>query len=334
MQVFELRNRIGLAALTMVERPQPQPGPGEVLIRMRAASLNYRDLLVLNGSLYPNAPVPLVPLSDGVGDVTAVGDAVTRVKPGDRVAGIFDQHWLSGLTPEKSSTLGGDADGVLAQYILLPQDGVVHVPQHLSDEEAATLPCAAVTAWSALMEQCDLRPGATVLVQGTGGVSLFALQFARLAGARVIAISSSDKKLEQARRLGADEGINYKHTPDWDGEVLRLTNGKGVDCVVEIGGADTLPRSLNAVRQGGQISFIGFLSGINTEMAIPPLLVKQIRIQGIYVGSRRAFEQMNSAIDLHKLRPVVDRQFPFEEAHEAFRYMENGGHVGKICIRF
>lgn len=334
MRAFELRNKTGLDALTLTERKDPHPGPEQVLIEMRAAALNYRDLLVMKGLIYPDMRLPLVPLSDGTGNVIAVGEHVTRVKPGDRVAGIFDQSWLSAEATEKSLTLGGDTDGVLAQQVVLHQEGVVHVPQHLTDEEAATLPCAAVTAWSALMMQGALKPGATVLVQGTGGVSLFALQFAHMAGARVILISSSDEKLERARRLGANEVINYQHTPDWDKEVLKLTDGRGVDYVVEVGGAGTLARSINAVRVGGQISLIGILSGLSTEISIPPILMKQIRVQGIHVGSRSAFEQMNAAITLHKLKPVVDRVFPFEAALDSFRYLEKGDHVGKICIRF
>lgn len=333
MRVFELQNKTGLAALALAERDDPHPGPEQVLIQMRAAALNYRDLLVLKG-LYPDMRLPLVPLSDGVGNVVAVGKDVTRVKPGDRVSGIFDQSWLSNALPEKTLSLGGQMDGVLSQHVVLHQDGVVRVPEHLTDEEAATLPCAAVTAWSALMVRGALKPGETVLVQGTGGVSLFALQFARLAGAQVIVISSSEEKLERARMLGATEGINYKQTPDWDTEVLKLTGGKGVDYVVEVGGAGTLPRSLNAVRAGGQVSLIGILSGISAEISTLPILMKQVRVQGIYVGSRATFEQMNNAIALHKLKPVIDRVFPFEETISAFKYMEKGGHVGKICIRF
>ncbi len=333
MRVFELQNKTSLEALTLTERDDPQPGPEHVLIQMRAAALNYRDALVINGLYNPNHPLPMVPLSDGVGSVVAVGQNVTRVKPGDRVAGIFVQNWLSGEMPGGILTLGADMDGVLAQRVVLHQDGVVHVPAHLTDEEAATLPCAAVTAWNALMVQGTLKPGETVLVQGTGGVSLFALQFARLAGAQVIVISSSDAKLEQARLLGATEGINYKKIPDWDKEVLRLTGGRGVDYVVEVGGAGTLSRSLNAVRTGGQVSLIGILSGISAEMSMLPILMKQVRVQGLYVGSRATFEQMNNAIALHKLKPVIDRVFPFEDAIGAFKYMEKGGHVGKIVIR-
>lgn len=333
MRVYELRDKNGLDALALTERKDPVPGPEQVLIQMRAASLNYRDLLVLGG-LYPDMRLPLVPLSDGVGTVIAVGEKVTRVKPGDRVAPVFDQNWLLGEPPEKSLSLGGQTDGVLAQQLVLPQDGVVRVPEHLTDEEAATLPCAAVTAWNALMVRGTLKPGETVLVQGTGGVSLFAMQFARMAGARVIITSSSDEKLERARHLGADEVINYKRTPDWDREALGLTGGKGVDHVVEVGGPATLPRSLNAVRVNGHISLIGILSGAGVEISMFPMLIKQIHLQGIYVGNRLMFEQMNNAIAHHKLKPVIDRVFPFEEAPEAFRYLNKGGHVGKVCIRF
>lgn len=332
MRAFELRNTTGLDALVLTERKESHPGPEQVLIQMRAAALNYRDLLVVDG-LYPDMQLPLVPLSDGVGSVVAVGENVTRVKPGDRVAGVFDQNWLSGEPPQNSLSLGGHLDGVLAEHVVLHQDGVVQVPAHLTDEEAATLPCAAVTAWNALMVQGELKPGATVLVQGTGGVSLFALQFARLAGARVIVISGSDEKLELAWRLGAEGVINYQRTPDWDKEVLDLTNGKGVDYVIEIGGSSTLSRSINAVRKGGQIDLIGLSTGMSAEVFIPSLLMKQIRLQGIYVGSRLAFEQMNEAIKVNNLKPVIDRVFPFEEVLESFRYMKKGGHAGKICIR-
>ncbi len=333
MRVYELRDKTRLDALTLAERKSPTPGPEQVLIRMRAAALNYRDLLVLNG-LYPYMSLPLVPLSDGVGNVIAVGENVTRVKLGDRVAGIFDQNWLWGEPPEKDLSLGGVTDGVLAEHIVLHQDGVVQVPAHLSDVEGATLPCAAVTAWNALMVHSELKPGMTVLVQGTGGVSLFALQFARMAGVHVIVLSGNDDKLELVRRLGADEAINYKQTPDWDKEVLKLTDGRGVDIVIEIGGSSTLARSINAIRKGGQINLIGVSTGMTTELFIPSILVKQIRMQGIYVGSRLMFEQMNRAIAQHELKPVIDRVFPFEEAPEAFRYLEQRGHAGKICIHF
>ncbi len=333
MRVYELRNKTGLAALSLTERADPRPGPDQVLVKMTAAALNYRDSLVVNG-FYPEMPLPLVPLSDGVGRVIAVGENVHRIKVGDRVSGVFDQNWLNGAPPCKNLSLGGDMDGVLAEYVVLDQNGVVHVPEHLTDEEAATLPCAAVTAWNALMAQDQLKPGSTVLVQGTGGVSLFALQFARMAGARVIVTSSSDEKLDLALSMGAAEVINYIRTPEWDQQVLGLTDGKGVDSVIEIGGGNTVPRSINAVRRGGCIHLVGLATGMTAEVFIPSMLVKQIRLQGIYVGSRSMFEQMNEAIDLHKMKPVIDRVFPFEEAIESFHYLAKGSHTGKICIRF
>lgn len=320
----------------MTELPEPSPGPGQVLLKMRAASLNYRDLMVVKGLYNPNQPLPLIPFSDGVGEVMAVGAGVTRVKTGDRVAGIFMQKWLAGeLTKVKAqSALGGAIDGILVEYVVLHEDGVVHVPEHLSDEEAAALPCAAVTAWNALITQGGLKAGDTVLVQGTGGVSLFALQFAQLVGARVIATSSSDEKLERVCQLGASDGINYQQTPNWDKQVRDLTDGIGVDHIVEVGGAGTLAKSLGAIRLGGHISLIGVLSGTATEVNIIPILMQNVRVQGIYVGSREMFEAMNRAIAQHQLRPVVDRVFPFQEAREALQYMDKGSHFGKICIRF
>jgi NADPH:quinone reductase-like Zn-dependent oxidoreductase len=335
MRAFEIRE-FGLDSLHLTERPKPEPGPGQVLVRMRAASLNYRDLMVVKGVYNPKLKRPLVPLSDGSGEVIAVGTGVTRVRTGDRVAGTFFQDWVDGdLTEEKARTaLGGGMDGILADYVLFRETGVVRVPEHLTDEEAATLPCAAVTAWNALVTQGGVHPGDTVLIQGTGGVSLFALQFALLSGARVIATSSSDEKLARVRELGAPDGVNYRAAPDWDERVRELTGGKGVDHVVEVGGAGTLGRSLRAVRMGGRISLIGVLAGGDAEVNPLPALMKSIRIQGIYVGSRTMFEAMNQAISLHRLRPVVDRVFPFAEAREALRYMESGAHFGKICLRF
>jgi NADPH:quinone reductase-like Zn-dependent oxidoreductase len=335
MKAVELQNTFGIDSLVVVERPQPRPGAGQALLKMRAFSLNYRDLLVVKGLYNPKLRLPLVPLSDGVGEVVALGDGVTRVKTGDRVAGLFVQKWLAGEPTEataRSSLGGGGADGILAEYVVLDQDGVVPVPAHLTDEEAATLPCAAVTAWHALITAGRLQPGDSVLVQGTGGVSLFALQFARLAGARVLATSSSDAKLERARQLGAADGINYKTTPDWDERVRALTGGTGVDHVVEVGGAGTLGKSLRAVRIGGTISLIGVLSG-GGQVNPMPILMKSVRVQGIYVGSRDMFEAMNRAIALHQLRPVVDRVFPFAEIKEALRYLESGSHFGKVCLR-
>lgn len=336
MKAFEIQNKFGLDSLTLTERPDPSPGYGQVLIKLRAVSLNYRDLMVVKGLYNPKLPLPLIPLSDGVGEIVAVGEGVTRVNIGDRVAGIFFQKWVAGeLTAEKAnSALGGAIEGMLAEYVVLHEDGVVRVPEHLSDEEAATLPCAAVTAWNALFHSGNLKAGETVLVQGTGGVSIFALQFALLAGARVIATSSSDEKLERVRQLGATDTINYKQTPDWGKKVRELTAGDGVDYVVEVGGAGTLSESLRAVRHGGQISLIGVLTGGSGEINTASILMKNVRVQGIYVGSREMFEAMNSALALHKLHPICDRIFDFHQAPQALKYMETGSHFGKICIRF
>jgi NADPH:quinone reductase-like Zn-dependent oxidoreductase len=335
MRVFEIQGGFGLDALRLAERPQPEPGPGQVLLRMRAASLNYRDLMVVKGLYNPKMKLPRVPVSDAVGEVAAVGQGAGRVKVGERVAGLFMPAWQDGgPTEDKArSALGGAVDGLLAEYALLPEDGVVPVPAHLSDEEAATLPCAALTAWNALVTGGGIKAGDSVLVQGTGGVSIFALQFARMSGARVIVTSSSDEKLHRALAMGGSDGINYKTIPDWDERARELTGGRGVDFVVEVGGAGTLPKSLRAVRVGGQIALIGVLSG-GGDVNPVPILMKSVRVQGIFVGSRAMFEDMARAIALHGLRPVVDRVFPFEEAREALKYMESGSHFGKIAIRF
>lgn len=334
MKIFEVKDAFGIDNLVLSERPQPPVGYGQVCIKVRAASLNYRDLLVVNGLYNPKLPLPLVPFSDGAGDIIAVGKGVSRVKTGDRVAGIFMQTWLAGEVTEANakSALGGGVDGMLADYVVLHEDGVVQIPEHLSYEEAATLPCAAVTAWHAVCES-GVKPGESVLLLGTGGVSIFALQFAGLAGARVIVTSSSDEKLRRARELGAVDGVNYRAIPAWDKRVRELTGGRGVDLVVEVGGAGTLPQSLKAVRTGGRISLIGVLSGTAGEINPLPIVMKNIRVQGIFVGSRDMFEAMNRAIAVHHLHPVVDRIFPFDEAREALRYLESGTHFGKICIR-
>lgn len=338
MKAYEIQNKPGLEALTLTERPTPTPGPGQVLLKMRAASLNYRDLMVIKGSYGGSAPppTPIIPLSDGVGEVVALGPGVSRVKIGDRGCGAFMPGWVSGeFTPEKAaSALGGGAvNGVLAEYVVLDQDAVVPAPAHLTDEEAATLPCAGVTAWYSLLVGGDLKPGQTVLLLGTGGVSLFALQFAKSAGARVILTSSSDEKRLRAEALGADETINYKSVPNWDDRVLELTAGRGVDYVVEVGGADTINKSLNAVRFGGQISLMGVLTGFSAEVSTATVLRKNIRVQGVYVGSREMFESMNRAITQNSLRPVVDRVFPFSEAKDALELLQSGSHFGKIVIQ-
>ncbi len=333
MKAIELQNSFGFDSLTVVDRPEPRAGYGEVVLRMRAWSLNYRDLMMVKGVYNPKLRLPIVPLSDGVGVVTEVGEGVTRVRVGDPVAGAFMPGWIEGPPTEAKgrTALGGGGVGMLAEYVVLPADGVVAYPAHLSEVEAATLPCAAVTAWHALMHEDRLQPGDTVLVQGTGGVSIFALQFAHTAGAKVFATSSSDAKLLRVKDLGADAVVNYKGVPDW-GDWAREQTGHGVDHVVEVGGAGTLAQSLRAVRMGGRISLIGVLSGAG-QVNPTPILMKNVCVQGIFVGSRVMFEAMNRAIQLHQLQPVVDRVFGFNEIREAMQYMESGAHVGKICIQ-
>lgn len=334
MQVFELRNGFGIDALTLTERPEPKPGRGQVLVKVRAVSLNYRDLMVTKGTYNPKMPLPRIPCSDGAGEVVEIGDGVTRVKVGERVASTFFQQWTEGavIAEKAKTTLGGDLDGMLTEYALLSEQGVIPIPADYSFEEAATLPCAAVTAWNALVTTGNVQPGDNVVVQGTGGVSIFALQFARMAGARVIATSSSDEKLARVKALGASDLINYKSTPKWDEGVRAATGGVGADHIVEVGGAGTLPASLRAVKLGGHISLIGVLSG-GGEFNPLPVLMKNVRLQGIFVGSRAVFEHMNRAIALNGIRPVIDRVFEFKEAREALRHMESGAHFGKICIR-
>jgi len=334
MKVYELQNSFGIDNLKLAERPEPRPGPGQILLKMRAWSLNYRDLLVVKGQYNAKLRLPLVPLSDGAGEVVAVGAGVTRVKVGDRVCPLFMPTWLAGQVTEADAppALGGGYDGVLAEFCVFNQDSVVAVPAHLPHEDAATLPCAAVTAWHALVTEGRVTAGDTVLVQGTGGVSLFALQFARLAGARVLATSSSDAKLARVRQLGASDGINYKSHPEWGDLAREMTGGRGVDHVVEVGGAGTIGQSLRAVRLNGHVSLIGILSG-GGSFNLVPILMKNVRVQGIFVGSREMFEAMNQAIALHQVRPVVDRVFGFGEVREALRYMESGQHFGKICIK-
>ena len=335
MKVYEIREPAGIDSVRPAERPDPEPGFGHVLIKVKAASLNYRDLSVARGAYGRSVPSPVIPLSDGAGEVIATGPGDTRIATGDRVAGVFMQTWLAGPVKEEygKSALGGATDGMLAEYVVLNQDGVVKLPPHLSYEEGAALPCAAVTAWNALIHTGRLVAGETVLTLGTGGVSLFALQFARLTGARVIATSSSDSKLARVQKMGASGIINYKATPDWEKPARAMTE-IGVDHVVEVGGAGTLEKSMKAVRAGGTISLIGVLTGTTGEINPRSILMRTIRLQGIYVGSREMFEEMNRAITFHQLRPVIDRVFPFAEAVEAYRFMESGAHFGKIVIGF
>jgi NADPH:quinone reductase-like Zn-dependent oxidoreductase len=333
MKAYQLQNTFGIDNVVLVDRPEPKPGPGQVVLKMRAFSLNYRDLMVVKGQYNPKLRFPLVPLSDGVGEVAAVGDGVTRVQVGDRVCPLFMQKWIAGAVTEAAarSALGAGLDGVLSEFAVFQEEGVIPVAKHLSDEEAATLPCAALTAWHALVSEGQLRAGDTVLVQGTGGVSLFAFQFARLSGARVIATSSSDAKLQRVLKMGASDGINYKTVPEWGDKARELTGG-GVDHVVEVGGAGTIGQSLRAVRLGGRISLIGVLAG-GGSFNLTPILMKSVCLQGLYVGSREMFEAMNRAFALYQLRPVVDRVFAFAEVREALKYMESAQHFGKICIK-
>lgn len=324
----------GIDSIELATREDREPGPDEVKIRVRAASFNYRDLMMVKGIYNPKLKLPRIPCSDGAGEVVAVGDGATRWKPGDRVAGIFMQNWIDGApTPAKTKgALGGDIDGMLADSVILHEAGLVAIPTHLSYEEAATLPCAAVTAWNALAA-ANLRPGATVLIQGTGGVSIFALQFARLMGMRVLGASSSDEKLERARELGLHAGLNYCETPEWDRWVLDQTGGEGVDLVVEVGGVGTLPRSLRAVKMGGTIAQIGVLSGpvSSEQLPLPLILHKQAHIRGIYVGSRSHFEEMNACVAIAGLKPVVESS-PWTNVPQMLRRMEAGTHFGKLAV--
>ena len=320
-------------ALKLVQRPIPRPRRGEILIRIRAASLNYRDLAILAQNYLPALPLPYVPASDACGEVVEIGEDVTRFKVGDRVVPIYTQGWHDGMpTPELRTkrTLGAPLAGVLQEYVVVPAEDAVVVPSHLTDAEAATLPIAAVTAWSALADGA-VKTGDTVLIQGTGGVSLFALQFAKLAGATVIALSSSDEKLVRARQLGADVGINYRTTPNWDVPVREATDGRGVNIVVETAGS-TLHKSLASVAFGGFIAVVGFVAGYNAEISLRSLIGPMIRMQGIAVGSRARFEAMNRAIAQHGLRPTIDSTFSLDRGGDAFRHMQSGQHFGKIVV--
>lgn len=335
MKVYSIQGQFGHDHLQLEERPEPEPGPGQVRIRMAACSINYRDHLMITGAYNPRQPLPLVPLSDGVGTVDAVGEGVQRAKVGDRVCGIFAQQWLGGRpTAERNrSTLGGPHDGMLAEQVLLDEQGIVHVPEHLSDEQAATLPCAGVTAWNALVKYQPVIAGSRVLLLGTGGVSVFGLQLAKALGAEVFITSSSDDKLERARALGADHVINYRTDEQWGKSVRKLTGGEGVDCVLEVGGAGTLANSIRAVAPGGQIALIGVLDGAASTPNLTSAFMNSVRMQGLFVGSRDDFESLNRAVSTHRIEPVVDRVFPFDQVPEAFEYFVAGKHFGKVVIR-
>jgi NADPH:quinone reductase-like Zn-dependent oxidoreductase len=320
--------------LVLTERPRPEPAAGEVLIRIRAVSLNYRDLINLRNAAGRNVG-GRVPASDGAGEVVAVGPNVTAWRPGDRVAGCFFPTWTDGPFEMRhhQHDLGGTIDGVLAEQVLLPADGIVRVPDYLSFEEAATLPCAAVTAWSALVDRGGLQADQTVLALGTGGVSTFALQIATALGARVIMTSSNDDKLAKARKLGSWQTVNYRVTPDWEREIWRLTDKRGVDHVMEVGGPETLAKSLQCVAAGGHIALIGVLTGFGASPAsLFPLVAKNAQLNGIYVGSRAHFETMNAFFAQHQIHPVIDRVFPFDAAVDAYNHLASGSHLGKVVI--
>ncbi|MEP6900683.1 MAG: NAD(P)-dependent alcohol dehydrogenase [Actinomycetota bacterium] len=334
MKTYEI-NEFGIDHLTLTERAKPQPEVTDVLVKFHAFSVNYRDLMMIKGWYNPKLKMPLVPFSDGAGEVVAVGESVTKWKVGDRVSPTFMQGWIEGeIDVKKARTaLGGDVDGVLREFGLFSENGLVRIPDHFSFEEAATLPCAAVTAYHALFESGKLHPSDTVLLQGTGGVSIFALQLASIYGCRTIITSSSNEKLERAKNLGADELINYREREDWDRAVLELTEKRGVDTVVEVGGAGTLQKSLNAVKMGGHIAVIGALAS-KGEFNPTSILMKSVKLQGIFVGSRQMFEQMNLLLCQHNhLKPIIDKTFEFSEVKDALKYMEKGAHFGKIVIK-
>lgn len=332
MKAWQIVSDGGIDALQPADVETPEPGPGEVRVKIAASSINFRDLMTIKDPVARNLPYPRVPNSDGAGTVTAVGAGVTGLKVGDRVASCFFQDWPAGpcSVDVMNSALGGALDGVLAEEVVLKAAGVIPVPEHLSLEQAATLPCAALTAWHALAEVGGVTAGDTVLLLGTGGVSIFALQFAKLMGARVILTSSSDAKLERAKAMGADGTINYRTHPDWQDAVMDLTGGVGADVTVEVGGAGTLTRSIAATRVGGAIGLIGVLTGGEINPTL--IMRKSLKVQGIYVGSYRMFTDMNAAIALHRLEPVIDQTFAFDDAKSAYRAMEAAGHFGKIVI--
>jgi NADPH:quinone reductase-like Zn-dependent oxidoreductase len=336
MKAWVIEKHGGVDGLALVEQPTPDLGTGEVLVRVHAVSLNYRDLLALQAQRPGNLPPPLVPCSDGAGEIVALGKGVARWKVGDRVAGIFFRDWTQGPFALKyhAGAGGGSAPGWLREYVACPEYSLVPVPAALSFDEAATLPCAAVTAWQALFTRGGLRAGETVLILGTGGVSVFALQLAHAAGARVIVTSSSDAKLAHARELGAWATLNYRTNPDWDKEVWRLTEKRGVDHVVEVGGPATLGKSMNSVAAGGQIALIGVLTGFGPpEASLFPIVARNVRLDGIYVGSRADFEALNAFLTQHHLHPIIDRTFAFPDARAAFTHMESAAHFGKIVIQ-
>lgn len=335
MKAWVIEKHGGVEGLALVEQPDVEPAADEVRVRVRAVSVNYRDLITLEAHRPGNLPAPLVPCSDGAGEVVAVGSAVTRWKVGDRVAGIFFRDWIDGPFDLKyhGAAGGGSIHGWLREFVNYPEHGLVAVPGTMSFEEASTLPCAGVTAWQALFTRGGLKEGDTVLALGTGGVSVFALQLAHAAGARVVVTSSSDEKIARARELGAWATVNYRTTPDWDKEVWKLTEKRGVTHVVEVGGPGTLGKSLNSVGAGGQIALIGVLTGFGApDVSLFPLVARNARMDGIYVGSRSDFQALLDFMTKHQIRPVIDRTFGIQDARDAFAHMQGAGHFGKIVV--
>ncbi|MFC3070655.1 zinc-dependent alcohol dehydrogenase family protein [Phenylobacterium soli] len=338
MRSLQVTEPWGLDRLEVVDLPDPTPGPGEVLVRMRAVSLNYRDFLMVNG-IYgraPSASGAVIPFSDGCGVVEAIGPGVTRFKVGDRVATLFFQGWISGPpTLEKISTaLGFPIPGAGRELGVFSQEGLSKVPDFLTDQQVACLPCAALTAWRGLFEDARLKPGDTAVLQGTGGVSIFGLQFAHAAGLKTIITSSSDDKLKRAAELGADVGLNYKSDPEWSKGVRAATGGVGADIILEVGGGGTIEQSMRAIRIGGHIAIIGVVAGAGNPFNPAALIGNSAKLQGLSVGSREAFEAMCQAIELHKIQPVVDKVFAWTEAKAAFEAMAAGSHFGKIVLEF
>jgi len=334
LKCYELQGPNGIDGLALVDKPVPEPGAGEVLVRLKAATLNYRDLLAIKGGYGSRQKFPLVPVSDGAGVIERVGPGVREFVSGDRVIGSFFESWTSGepSAAKMRSALGGSADGVLTEYRIFPKHALIETPEHLSDIEAAALPCAGLTAWSAVIKLGGIKPGQTVLTQGTGGVSLFAIQFAKMCGARVIATSSSDAKIERLKQLGADFTLNYKATPDW-GKKAREWSSDGVDLVVEVGGVGTLNESIRATRIGGTIAFIGVLAGPpKSDSRLPLMVMQQQRLQGVTVGSVEDLQAMADAIAAIRMKPVIDKTFSFDQVKQAFAHMESGAHFGKVAI--
>lgn len=336
MKAWRIEEAFGVEHLSLADLPTPSPKAGEVLLKMNAASLNYRDMVTVAGGYGKTVKIPLIPCSDGVGTLVEAGPGANKFAIGSRLSPTFFPKWLDG--PANASVLpeglGGAYDGTLCQYMVVREETCVSVPEHLSDVEVASLPCAALTAWSALFEQDNFSSSDRLVIQGTGGVALFALLFAKAVGGEVLITSSSDEKLERARELGADHTVNYYDVPNWSHEVKKIWSD-GADHVIELGGAQTLEQSIRSVRIGGHISLIGVLTGTNsTSLPLPLILMRNVRIQGVTVGSKAAFERMNAFITKHKIKPIIDQVFGFEDVKKAFKYLESGQHFGKVCVEF